>query len=38
MCECALHLRACAKDNAHKRKYDAVCDTEPKTNSIVCMP
>lgn len=26
---------ACANDNAHKRKYDAVCETQFKQNSIV---
>lgn len=25
----------CAKDNAHRRKYDAVLEIQPKTYSIV---
>ena len=25
----------CASDNAHRRKYDAVLDTQPSTNSMV---
>lgn len=28
---------ACAKDSAHRRKYEAVLDTLPSTNSIVSM-
>lgn len=28
----------CAKDNAQRRKYDAVLLTLPRTNSIVSIP
>lgn len=33
-----IYLRAWASDRAHKRKYEAVWLTEPKTYSIVWMP
>lgn len=26
---------ACARDRAHKRRYEAVCDTQLRQNSIV---
>lgn len=30
-----FHLRACANDKAHNRRYDAVCDMVLSTYSIV---
>lgn len=32
------HLRAWARDKAHKRRYEAVWETEPSTYSMVWMP
>lgn len=28
---------ACANDKAHKRRYEAVCEMQPKQNSMVWM-